>query len=311
MNESEFREIARDFELGAYVAHEEIRDGNAETYRLITSNGAFFLKRNVNVETLALYRVVEQQADHAGVRQAQIFRKPDGGLISSSGFAVYEFLEGDASGEMNERRLASLMIYLSRFQEVLKEIEVPKQVIDLNNNPWQKANSLTYLLKNFGCDISGLEVSDFTRAIARKALRFLETKRDDLEDLPKQIIHGDIGSGNILYREDSVVSIIDFTPMCGTELYGLCHFFYWQFLSNGQIDYGGIQKALELYVECASVVDTELALFHPLFVKAAAFRLFGAMLCLKGSPGSYSAVQLDKRATLLRLVLNDDMIRSI
>ncbi len=132
------------------------------------------------------------------------------------------------------------------------------------------------ILSAFERDIAESEVCDSTRSIIRETLDFLRDEREGLEKLSTQLIHGDIGPGNILYAGDSVVSVIDFTPMSGAGLYALWHFFYWQFLSfnGGRLAHRRIQRALSLYVNSASVEEVELGLFHTLFVKAAAFRLF-------------------------------------
>jgi Ser/Thr protein kinase RdoA (MazF antagonist) len=143
-----------------------------------------------------------------------LFLRSDGGCVSGAGFAVYEFLNGDASYEMNDGRIESLMVYMGRFHEALRQVAVPATVTD-NSNPWKKADSLDYILSAFERDIADSKVCDSTRSISRETLDFLRDEREGLEKLPIQLIHGDIGPGNILYAGDSVVSVIDFTPMSG------------------------------------------------------------------------------------------------
>jgi len=220
-----FYQIVEEFGLGEYVTHEALADGNVAVYKLVTSAGVYFLKQVEDVEAVGLYREVERTLNAWDVRQARLYLRPDGGCVSVTGFAVYEFLEGDASYEINDYRLESLMVYLGRFNEALGHIAVPQTVTD-NSNPWKKADSLEYLFGLFKSDIADVSISNSTRLIIADTLAFLKAKQKALDKLSKQLIHGDIGPGNILYAGDSVVSVIDFTPMCGAGLYALCHFFY-------------------------------------------------------------------------------------
>ena len=87
--------------------------------------------------------------------------RSDGGCVSGAGFSVNEFLNGDASYEMNDGRIESLMVYMGRFHEALRQVAVPATVTD-NSNPWKKADSLDYILSAFERDIADSKVCDST-----------------------------------------------------------------------------------------------------------------------------------------------------
>lgn len=308
--ENSLRDLTDEFRLGSYVGYELLEGGNTKTFTLRTSDGRYFLKASGDPDTFALYKQVETRLNAAGVRQARLYSGPNGAFISSGGYAVFEFLAGEALVEITDSQLESLMVYLARYNEALGHIPVPEAVTDLCD-PWKKADSLDYLLTGFSDDIAGMALSATMRATIREALGFLGESRRRLDAAPKQLIHGDIGPGNVLYDDDEAVSIVDFTPCYGSELYALCHFFYWQFLYfNGfELDYDRIRRTLILYMNSRRRVRFDPDLFYALFMKAAAFRLFGPMISSMASPGSFSEETLERRACMLRLVMEDRVSR--
>jgi Ser/Thr protein kinase RdoA (MazF antagonist) len=309
--ENLLRDIVTEFNLGNYADYKLLDERMASKFKLRTSKGLFFLKQSKDERGLALYKTVEEHLNATEVRQARLYSKPNGELISSNGYAVFESLSGQISSEINDRQLESLMTYLVRYNEALRSIRVPESVTD-NSSPWKKADSLDYILTQFPGQVATIPLSDDVRTTIKKVLNILERGKESLEKVSKQLIHEDIGPGNIVYSVDEVVSIIDFTPSFGAEIYSLCHFFYWQFLcfNNSKLDHQGIKRALSLYMQRSQLQEIDLNLFYLLFVNAAAFRLFGPILSSIEGARLYSEKSLEKRATLLRLVMEDQIIKS-
>jgi Ser/Thr protein kinase RdoA (MazF antagonist) len=116
-----------------------------------------------------------------------------------------------------------------------------------------------------------------TNKVAHSALAYLETKQHALAELPLQLIHGDLGPGNILYHNDAVAAIIDFTPYIESHWYALCVALYWHcvyFSLSRPLDLERITRAIQIYAEKLPPLPSEVAMFHALFVKAAARMLF-------------------------------------
>ena len=311
-NRDLLRQIAGEFEVGDFTDFALLEEGNAETFQLFTSRGQYFVKPAPDAEVIALYKTVEERLNANGVRQARLYSKPDGEFISSSGCAVFEFLHGQVPRSFSDKRLKSLILYLAKYNEALSHIPIPSFVTNCGN-PWKKADSLAYLLAHVSGDIAAIGLDEYIKDTAEEILNFLATSRADLERAPHQLLHGDVGPGNVIYNGEDVVSIVDFTPHCGPELYALCHLFYWHFLfpNDGTLDCDDIEKTLRLYIDSRQIRDFSPTLFHALFVKATAFRLFGPLISLAESPHTYSKEALARRAHLARSVLRNQAIPTI
>lgn len=298
-----------EFDLGDYIDHSPLDEKSAN--RLDTSKGSYFLKQCSDLDALLLYKDVEEHLNAKEIRQARLYASLSGEWISSDGYAVFEFLEGQVPSVLNDRQLESLTRYLVKYNTALRDIQVPASVTNLDN-PWKKADSLDYLLTEAQSIIGTQNLDETIQGALDDALDVLAAGQEMLHQTPKQLIHGDIGPGNIVYDGDDIVSLIDFTPQLGHELYSLCHFFYWTFLSfqGGQLNQSGIQKSLSLYVQESRFQEVDSTLFYLLFVKAATFRLVGPILSAIDNEHSYSEKVLRKRAHLLKTVLEYDGIKT-
>ena len=98
MNQTEvYRQIPEEFNLGECFRQEPIGNRGRGIVALATDAGRFVLKPAKNQASAALYSEVEHMLNADGLRQARIFRRPEGSLISASGYSVYEWVEGTTS----------------------------------------------------------------------------------------------------------------------------------------------------------------------------------------------------------------------
>jgi Ser/Thr protein kinase RdoA (MazF antagonist) len=63
--------------------------------------------------------------------------------------------------------------------------------------------------------------------VVAAALAHLERALPQIAELPRQIVHGDIGPDNVLMDGDAVVAIVDFTPHHEPVLFAVATTVYW------------------------------------------------------------------------------------
>ncbi len=313
MNEIELAEIGRsvsvEFDLGRFVDWESIGSARRGNGSLTTDRGSYILKRRENQESVQLYAEVEVLLNSSGVRQARIFRKPSGGLITKEGYAVYERLEGSTSTTLSTAQLESTIAYMVKYNAALAEMPIPAHVVALDD-PWKRAISPEYLIEDRPSQMDALRLSSCPRQVAERCLGFLSSEIQVYRDLPLQLVHSDIGPGNILFDGDEVVAIIDFSPHAAPELYSLCAFFYWQLLwFNGfELNVERVLRSLELYAAKRRGFSVGAGELRYLFVLAAAFRLFGAAMAMADGLATYSEGSMDRRREMVEKVLSDESL---
>lgn len=302
------REIAEEFNLGECLSQKPIGRSGRGIVALTTDAGRFVLKPAKNHAMSALYSEVERVLNADGVRQARIFRTPDGSLISTSGYSVYEFVEGTTGDclSMTAARLGSAMGYMAVYNASLARLDTPAAVTALDD-PWNQAASLRYVVDELPERIDDLNLGSSTRAILARCIAFLRERRESV-DKGIQLVHGDIGPDNILFAGEDVVTIIDFSPHCASELYSLCQFFYWQFLWGKDVESAAddIRESLEIYCQMKpgfSIADGDS---HAMLVFAAGYRLLGPLLAMRAGIATYSGAAIQARADLLERLIDSD-----
>jgi len=304
--------VAQEYALGDLLAASPVAEGNAAGYRLRTSEGLFFVKKDAGADQamLRLHRAVEQALTNKGVKQARLLAAPTGNLISAEGFVVYEWLPGSTARELNDAQFKNYILYLARYNDALTTIPLDQSTVAIEaltgwDNPRRKAGSLEYLLGPFLEDLQAMPLSRNVRRTAERALAVLSDLQKTQSDLRKQLVHSDVGPGNILFERDEVVAIIDFTPAYESHLYALCVSLFWHcvFPKAGDLPLHRVKKAVALYESSHGLADSEKQSFFGLFVKAVTFRLF-ARLIVNQEGGGFTAKSIDYMSRCLRGVLD-------
>jgi Ser/Thr protein kinase RdoA (MazF antagonist) len=297
--------IVEEFGLGRLQSCEALGPKGRLTMLLTTDESAFVIKSADKREWLSLYSTVEQQLNAAGIRQARLHVRPDGSLLSTSGYAVYEHLPGEPIDHPTHAQLLSALRYLARYNQALARIPVPEWAFVLDD-PWKRAADPDYLIDELASQLDSLRLSPPALATAGDCLNFLAGQRQVLRRSEKRLIHGDLGPGNLLFEEDEVVAVIDFTPQPGSELYSLCQFFYWHFLflSDSGLRLDRIGLFLNGYRDAGQSLEVDEEALKVMMVLAAAFRLFGPSMAAAEGLASYSAEAITRRAELLAEVLS-------
>ena len=308
-------ETAREFGLGPVQRLESITQGNARTYRLQTSQGVFFIKpaHQQPEEWLALYGVTERLLNAQGVRQARMMLTPGGSPASARGYSAFEFLPGEAVRAPNGRQFEAHVVHLAAYNRALRLVPIDPEMVSFLTQPadlWRRAASLEYMLDRFRLDPAALGISERVAQTTRAATDALSAWRPRLQRLSRQLVHSDIGPGNVLYDNDRVVAIVDFTPAYEPHAYALCISLFWHCVFDQPEDtaLARIAVAVRIYSAHHVLSAEERACLYALMVRATAYRLFARLLAraAAGRPGEaapFSMGSTEKMAGCVERVL--------
>lgn len=296
------QQVAREFDLGAPLEQEILSGGSAAACRLRTTHSDVVVKDGGDERALLLYKHVEETLNAQGVRQARLRATVSGQLKASTGQAVFEFLPGRWAWQPTVAQAAAFMRYFAAYNGTLRDISAPPFVTE-TRTPWQKADSLDYLLHDLPGVLGAADVSSLFAHTTDRVLTLLADYRPILDVRSKQLVHGDVGPGNILYTDEGVVALIDFTPYWESSLYALCVSFYWHYVygNDGRPDIGRIGDDLRAYAAVTPFSSEDKIAFYPTFIKAAARILFGRLLLdLESGQQTYNG---DNRAAMVNNIV--------
>jgi Ser/Thr protein kinase RdoA (MazF antagonist) len=269
----------QEFGLGSPLEQESLSGGSAAAFRVRSARGNFVIKDGGDERVLRLYKQVAETLNAQGVRQARLYESISGRLTASSGHAVYDFLPGAWAWQPTATQSAAFMRYFAAYQRALRAVPIPLFVTEVRT-PWQQADSLDYLLHDMPGLLATIRVSPLFARTAERVLAFLAEHRPIIDGQPKQLVHGDVGPGNILYADDGGIALIDFTPYRESALYALGVSFYWHYVyaNDGRPDVMRIRDDLRAYAAVHPWTDEAKRAFYPALVKAAARILFVPIL---------------------------------
>jgi Ser/Thr protein kinase RdoA (MazF antagonist) len=271
--------VMQEFGLGSPFEQESLSGGSAAAFHVRSARGDFVIKDGGDERVLGLYKQVAETLNAQGVRQARLYESIAGQLTASSGHAVFAFLPGTWAWRPTTTQSAAFMRYFAAYQRALRAVPIPLFVTEVRT-PWQQADSLDYLLHDLPGLLATIHVSPLFARTADRVLAFLAEHRPILDAQPKQLVHGDVGPGNILYAHDGGTALIDFTPYRESALYALDVSFYWHYVyaNHGRPDVMRIRDDLRAYAAVHPWTDEAKRAFYPALVKAAARILFVPIL---------------------------------
>lgn len=283
IGEHDLSQITEEFALGELLQLAVPPEGNAPARYLRTSRGEFLVKAGVNRDWAELYRIIEGTLNARSVRQARILPTRSGELVMEGGIAVFEWLPGRTVARPNDQQFLTHIDHLAAYNAALRQAPLAPCAAEELRRPdglWKKAASIEYLLECFRLDPVALAISLSVEATAARALAALAQERSRLLSLPRQLIHSDIGPGNILFDGEQVISIIDFTPAYEPHLYSLCISLFWHciFIEEDGPAQTHIASAFHRYAQRHGLSPQEHACFFPLMLRAVAYRLFARLI---------------------------------
>jgi Ser/Thr protein kinase RdoA (MazF antagonist) len=284
---AEARRAAVEFHLGEILDVGVVKQGASPCFRIDAGAGVFAVKREV-ADALDLAAEVALRLNGQGFPQAVFRRTEAGSLLSSDGFTATAWLPGIPRERPEPEESAPLMRALSRYQELLAApFPVPPELRECRT-VWTQLASVDHLLGDLLEECRG--IPEAAPAVAAAA-GLLRERRDAIAALPRQLIHGDLGGGNILFAPDTVL-FIDFTPHWDSHLAGLGACLYWSHVSatNAVPDASRIAEEVDVYAALRHLTPIELELIPAMMVKEAYRRVATAIhLGWHGDPGRAAA----------------------
>ena len=243
--------IAAEFGLGRVLGAEPLPGGHRGAIRLITSGGTFVVKPESDPAVAELYEKAALVLGAAGIRQAMPLRTTAGSLVSASGHGMEEFLPGRICLAPTAAQTAAVMRHVARYHAVLATLPAAA-VLGIPETVWTRVASARYLvdelpglLRRHGPAEAGPAEAD---PVVSAALGHLERALPQIAELPRQIVHGDIGPDNVLMDGDAVVAIVDFTPHHEPVLFAVATAVYWYHVyGRGDLDLDAIRSTLAGY----------------------------------------------------------------
>jgi Ser/Thr protein kinase RdoA (MazF antagonist) len=265
-----------------------------------------------------LYVAAAEALNARGVRQARPVLTREGGVVSSSGHCVVEWLPGSARHHPTAEQSIAVMEMLARYDLALADVPVPDELSRLDT-VWADVVRPSYLLRELRPLMERFAGSDLSLAPVDRGLQVLSDASELLEGLPRQVVHGDVAPDNVLFDGRQLVAIIDFTPHAQPPLFGLAGALYWFYLYSGTVETPVIRHALDVYVgsraelrpDLPSWIPDERAALVPVLIREALRRLATplAVSARSGAPPSPSALRHRHRALVRTLLVADGVAR--
>ncbi len=261
--------LLREYDLGPLADAQPLAGGSAAVLRISAGRGSFVLKQAGRLADIELQARAAEHLNDRGVRQARILPTRAGGLVSSDGHYLQEFLPGAIALRPDSQQTSAAMRHIGAYHHTLAD--VPGEYVPDTGSLWLRVADPSYLLRY----LPGL--------LARRnlagpgelaALRTLDQSSRRLAGLPRQVVHGDVAPDNVLMQGNEVVAVIDFTPHYESELFGACAALYWYHV-YGQpvIEADQLRASLAMIGQRRPWTEDELALWPTALLREALRRL--------------------------------------
>ena len=301
-------QLAAAFGLPPPVRIVPLAGGGPNVASLITADGAFVAKRAVDEAEAELYARVAAALNLLGVRQAIPRHTPDGRLVSSSGYMLAELLPGRIFLPPGPEQTVAVMRHLAAYQEALATVAAPA-FLDQRQTLWQNVVNPDWLCAQLPGLLERTPSNGMDPGLVRAGLASLEEAIASISQLPRQLVHGDIGPDNVLMEGTMVVAIIDFTPFRAPALSGLATALYWYHVrAQGReidpppLDLATLADSVDAYAEVNPLMAAERDLL-PVMVLGEALRRLATTLASGPVTGGWSAY-LDRRYRAVALLVD-------
>lgn len=273
------RQLRADFELGMITEIRNMSTSNS-CYLVVTDDGSFVFKQAGRLDFVKAYDKAVQVLHAQGFIAARLLRTRQGSLATDQGFSLAQYIAGDTPESFDDNQFHAAVQYIGRYNSALRA--VPFTADELQSiNIWDQAKSTGFLCENIETLLARCNFQRHDREILSDAGKLLVENRSYLEGKAKQLIHTDLGPGNLVFSRGQVKAIIDFTPEYENELYSLAQFLFWTCLWKGdeEVVVQKLRSALSAYYEKDR--EQSAGVYEELFVyllKACLFRTFGPIL---------------------------------
>ena len=216
LNKENIEQILSNYSIGQLEQFEGIEDGIENTnYFLLVGSKKYILtiyEKRVKTEDLPFFSDLMTSLDSKKFKCPVPIQNKNNKTISSfknKSLMIVSFLEGKAKKILTPDNCMSLGKEVARMHLITKNFTIQRQN-DLSVNSWRKI---------FG------QVKDKCTDIHKDLPKLIESNLADVEknwpkDLPRGIIHADLFSDNIFFKDEKFNGIIDFYFSCN-EFYAL------------------------------------------------------------------------------------------
>lgn len=209
------------YDVGAVLSLDRLPAGHRAARKVTTSDGTYLLKRAWRRADIALLAELPALGPH-GVRQPEVIRTGAGQLVTPGGYFLQEFLAGKPQLEPSVAQVRAVMRAVGSLHVALGRLTLSYEpdrdsVFVQVTDPGFLVAELPGLLRYYG----------LATGPAGAAIACLGEHQAALGELPRQLVHGDIGPDNVLLDGEQVVAIIDFTPHVLPVLFAASTALYW------------------------------------------------------------------------------------
>lgn len=259
----------------------ELRDMSKSNpcYHIVTTGTSFVFKQVDRLDFLKVYHKVQNVFNNKGLVQGKLIPTKEHELMSRTGFSLIEYVPGEALEKYNDEQFWSIIKYLYKYNQILREVPFKATELEEVNN-WDKLKSVEFMCHKVEEILNQFELEEKTQFLLRSAKKALSDHTDYFNRNNKQLIHSDLGPGNIVFCDkNKIQTIIDFTPEYENELYALSQFLYWTCLweFSESTSLNRIRSTLKVYFNNDVQQEISEGLF-PYLLKACLFRIMGPIL---------------------------------
>lgn len=262
------RELA-EYDVGELIRVTPLPAGSQSACRVTTRRGSYLLKPAYRAADVELQALTAPLLTARGVRQPQVVPTAAGGLITSSGFVLLEWLPGMVALEPSPQQTIASMRHVGAFHA-----ELGRLAPDYRADPgsvWSQAADSGFLVAELPGLLAHHGLGD---TYTQTALELLQRYAAGLAALPRQVVHGDIGPDNVLMKGDQVVALIDFTPYWEAVLFAACSALYWYHIyGHTAPSADGLRSSLTAIGDARQWQADELALWPAGLIREALRRL--------------------------------------
>jgi Ser/Thr protein kinase RdoA (MazF antagonist) len=270
---AKYQPIAREFGLGRPLEVRPLADGHPSVVKLTTELGQFVVKPGYSPAQAELYERVALILNQAGIRQASPRRSAAGSLLSESGHAVQAFLPGRTFRRPSRAQTAATMRHTGAYHAALQQLPIPAALL-AEETVWTRVASPAYLLQTLPGLLHRASLPVGGQDAVATALGHVETFLPQIRQLPRQLVHGDIGPDNVLMNADEVIAIVDFTPFGEPVLFGIATAVYWYHVyGHRTLEVTAIRASVAAASEHRRWTSTEVAAWPAMLLREALRRL--------------------------------------
>jgi hypothetical protein len=274
-------------------------------YQIVTNENSYVLKHIGRPDFISIYDKVQRTIGKNGTLEGSVISTKNGSLMAGKGFALMVYIPGEAVETYSDEQFWSIVADLNEYNKALRQVPfVPNEIEQVNT--WDQAKSTEFICKHTESIIQQCGFDSGTVLLFTSARNMLAAHRDHLLNNKKQLIHSDLGPGNIIFHDNKIRAIIDFTPEYEHELYSLTQFLYWTCLRDfhGQSSIDRIKGSLQVYygrpVHQRQPASEELFLY---LIKSCLFRALGPVLSMI-EDGSFDKSKINSRIAALETLMD-------